>query len=94
MRLWMIESLIVFETLEHRGRLVCDGRRVDRDFLNAYRWMAEQMRERLGPPPRGVSYPLWAWARCDGIDRPKPDLRSWRHYVGPGRFLSVSPETL
>ncbi len=94
MRLWMIASLETFEALERRGRLRCDGRRATRGFRNggAYRWMADRMRERLGPAPGGVRYPLWAWARWEGADRRKPDLRSCRHTVGPGRFVRLDIE--
>ena len=32
------------------------------DYKEAYGWMAEQMRKRIGPPPiPEVEYPLWGW---------------------------------
>ena len=80
MRLWMIASLKSFEILKRDGRLTADGRRSMRGHQNgnAYRWMAEQMRIYLGPPPRGITYPLWAWACWGGENQRKPDLRSYR----------------
>jgi len=95
MRLWMILPKRVYDELQRRGRLTADGRRIDRSpcVRNAYLWMAEQMRQRLGPPPRGVTFPLWAWARWDRSDRPsRPDLRSVSHMEGPGTFARIELE--
>lgn len=49
-------------------------------LVHAYEWMADQMRQRIGPPPGNVHYPVWAWYSIDGIR--KPDFR-WPEY----RFL-------
>ncbi len=94
MRLWMICPIKVYEVLESRGRLTADGRRIDPSvqMQDAYSWMAEQMRRRVGPPPPGVTYPLWAWARWERIDRAKPDLRSVRHMEGPGKHVRLELE--
>lgn len=35
------------------------------------------MKERIGKPPEGVSYPVWAWYMWEGA-RKKPDLRRER----------------
>ena len=35
------------------------------------------MKERIGEPPNGVSYPVWAWYMWEGV-RKKPDLRRER----------------
>ena len=40
----------------------------------AYDWMKEQMRLRIGPPPKGAKDPLWAWVRW-GWDNAPVDLR-------------------
>lgn len=48
-------------------------------FLPAYQWMSEQMATRIGPAPKGVAFPLWVWIQWES-DRPRPDLRSLRHY--------------
>ena len=94
MRLWMIANLKTFEILKRDGRLTADGRRAMRGHQNrdAYRWMAEQMRKHLGPPPRGIAYPLWAWACWGGENQRKPDLRSYRHNEGPGTFARLEIE--
>ena len=41
------------------------------------------MIKRIGPPPEGVVYPVWAWYKQNG-KRKKPDLRSERWGYGPG----------
>ncbi|XXF80180.1 DUF3841 domain-containing protein [Myxococcaceae bacterium GXIMD 01537] len=51
--------------------------RANEDFVDsymrpAYRWMARELANRVGPPPRGVRLPLWAWVE-------RPDLRSGAH---------------
>jgi hypothetical protein len=52
MRLWTIQTEQAFRLLERRGVLRGDGRRVDRDYCRAYAWMAEQIWQRIGKPPR------------------------------------------
>ena len=41
---------------------------------DAYDWFVEEMKNRIGKPPKGVTYPVWAWYIHDSI-RKKPDLR-------------------
>ena len=41
------------------------------------------MTKRVGPPPQGVDYPVWAWYMQNGRHK-KPDLRSERWGYGPG----------
>lgn len=44
------------------------------DLKFAYDWMAEQMRMKIGAPPVGVHYPVWAWYQWKGR-RSRRDLR-------------------
>jgi hypothetical protein len=37
------------------------------------------MTRRLGPPPRNVRYPIWAWYQYDSAIRRRPDLRHSAH---------------
>ena len=46
-------------------------------------WLIRQMEQRIGPPPAGVTYPVWAWYMQNGKHR-KPDLRTERWGYGPG----------
>lgn len=79
MRLWMIITEPAMKALERDGELVADGRRTSRDFRPAYRWMAEQMTARIGPPPRPGALPLWAWAQWLGANKRRPDMRYSGH---------------
>ncbi len=42
-----------------------------------YEWLISQMIKRIGPPPEGVVYPVWAWYKQNG-KRKKTDLRGER----------------
>ncbi len=77
MILWTIQTIEAFAVFQHRGLLRGDWRRVDRDFKEAYRWMAEQMRCR--GMTRKRCCPLWAWYVWGGSKRRRPDLRSDGH---------------
>ncbi|MBI4184055.1 MAG: DUF3841 domain-containing protein [Proteobacteria bacterium] len=70
-RLSMVLSEAAYGTLMRRGSISGDGRRIVCDCRTACRWMAEQMNQRLGPPPRPRSYPLWAWAARNGTALPR-----------------------
>ncbi|MBR0090431.1 MAG: DUF3841 domain-containing protein [Lachnospiraceae bacterium] len=83
MKLWTIQTLEVYEIIEKRGIFHCDFRRswMKSYYRNQYAWLAGQMRKRIGNPPRGVQYPIWAWYQWEGI-RKKPDLRRERWHNG------------
>ena len=79
--LWTNLSAAAWDELQSRGVLQAPWARSEIDFRPAYLWMAAQMRQRLGPPPRPGICPLWAWLQ---IDTPKPrqrrpDLRERGH---------------
>ena len=77
MILWAIQSLDAWRVLQDTGVLRTDADLAD--FLEPYRWLADRMAERIGPPPDGVSLPLWAWYQWEGARRPRPDLRAGGH---------------
>ncbi|MFE8605254.1 DUF3841 domain-containing protein [Archangium violaceum] len=83
LRLWTIRSGPEHALLERRGVLRTDGRRIPRYRQDAYAWMGEQLAKRVGPPPPGCRYPLWAWVQYGGEGRPQPDLRA-RGHCPPG----------
>ncbi len=68
LKLWTIQAPEAWELAQQRGVLRADGRRVDPWFRYPYRWLREQMRQRV--PGATGCYPVWAW------HTPKPDLRS------------------
>lgn len=53
------------------------------EFSDHYDWLVNRMSERIGPPPVGITYPVWAWYKQAG-KRSKPDLRRERWGYGPG----------
>ena len=82
MILWTIQPEDVYELINRTGVYRCDGRKKGmRYYREQYLWLADQMRRRIGPPPEGVRYPVWAWQRWDK-DRLKPDLRAIRWFWG------------
>lgn len=81
MTLWTIQPIGVYENLIETGRYICDINKSGMaDFRGAYDWLAEQMISKIGAPPTGVKYPIWAWYK-DG-EKYKPDLRHARFAYG------------
>ena len=78
MILWTIQPLEVYKQIQEIGVYHCD---FEKSFLNdcrdQYDWLVRQMKHRIGAPPEGVSYPVWAWYMWEGV-RKKPDLRRER----------------
>lgn len=89
MRLWTIQPVLFYDRLCKEGSIACDASLsecIDQGpgiFIPPYDWMAEQMRRRIGEPPAGVRYPIWAWYALYGRHQ-KPDLRwtEFRYYSG------------
>lgn len=88
MKLWTIQPAAVVEAIERDGFAIA-APDFARDwsepsgcawgFEKAYGWMAERMASRLGPPPAGVKFPMWAWARPPSPTASgAPDRRSMR----------------
>ena len=83
MRLWTILTEAAWKSLNERGYLICDDEALcDEYFLFAYRWIMQQMQERLGPPEAAVKLPLWAWYQYSGR-RKKPIAR--KHQLPKGQ---------
>lgn len=84
MLLWTEQSSLAWQRLQTRGVLHADGRRAldPTIFREGYRWMAGQLRGRVGPPPRGVKYPVWAWDR-----RTRAVPRRWTR--SPGENVAI-----
>lgn len=78
MILWTIQPLEVYELIQQTGVYHCDfSRSVLSDFGEQYDWLVNAMKDRIGDPSEGVSYPVWAWYMWEGV-RKKPDLRKER----------------
>lgn len=82
MILWTIQPHIVYEQIWMTGAYRCDPAR-SQFLCPQYDWMVHEMKDRIGPPPAGVTYPVWAWHTYNGR-RHQPDLRSERWGNGFG----------
>lgn len=75
MLLWSIQNKRAYEIMEQTGMLRADKNFIATDwFEDSYLWMAEQMKKRIGEPPKGVIFPVWAWYQGEGM-RKRPDMR-------------------
>ena len=84
MILWTVQDAAVWEQLEREGCYTTPAARIefpeseDSAFYHAnyaYSWLADRLRKRIGPPPDGVVYPVWAWYKQQGQHDGKPDMR-------------------
>jgi hypothetical protein len=82
-RLWTVRSAVELE--QGRWPLRASARFAEPYMLPAYRWMARELARRVGPPPRGVRLPLWAWVE-------RPDLRSGAHLPRGSRGVLLELE--
>lgn len=74
LRLWTIQPVEVYEKILQTGYYKCDGRYTWKYFREAYRWLCKEMVQKVGKPPKGIKYPVWAWYKYDNKQK-KPDLR-------------------
>ena len=62
MRLWTIQTTDVYNMIQKNGVYHCNEKLSfanDADNVTeAYRWMAKQMEEKIGPAPDGVIFPV------------------------------------
>ena len=84
MILWTMQPIEVWNMICEKGVYHCDPAKCSMpEFADQYEWLVRQMEKRVGPPPPGVSYPVWAWYLQDGRNS-RPDLRKERWCYGPG----------
>ena len=81
--LWTIQPERVFKLIYRCGFYRCDFSKTGmKNFAETqYDWLVSQMKKRIGNPPEGVTYPVWAWYRWS-ITKKRPDLRGIRWYWG------------
>lgn len=94
MTLWTIQSEALYDSILQTGKYICDPLQMSMpEFTEMYDWLAAQMKERIGPPPEGVIYPVWAWYQNRG-KRQKPDLRSerWTNGYADDKFVCLEIE--
>ena len=87
MRLWTFHPYEVYQKILDTGEYHCEpylGYNTTMEFMefeNAYLWLAQQMREKIGNPPDGIKFPVWAW-HTQNWKHKKPDLRYERFHYG------------
>lgn len=88
MILWTIQSIKAYESLCEKGVLIAgeDHTIFEPSWDAAYKWLADQMKIRIGEPPEGVKYPIWAWYQWEG-KRKRPDMRSHNKISPPGEKI-------
>ncbi|WHE88346.1 DUF3841 domain-containing protein [Lachnoanaerobaculum gingivalis] len=80
MLLWTIQHKTTYDILLETGRLIANEKSLlfEGAFRSSYDWLAKQMKKRIGMPPNGVRYPIWAWYQWEGV-RKRPDMRTHRY---------------
>lgn len=87
MILWTVQDVRVWQRVRDGETYTTDESHIlfpgyeddDANHCNhAYLWLADKMRERVGEPPEGVRYPVWAWYKRQGQHDGKPDMRRWK----------------
>ena len=77
MRLWTVQPYCIYELIQKDGVYRCDITKssfAEDEILVAYNWLVDQMKKRIGNPPKGVEYPVWAWYLREGKNK-RPDMR-------------------
>ncbi len=79
MKLWTVQPYCVYELIQKEGVYRCKPQKSEfiqewGGFANAYDWISRQMKKRIGNPPKGVEYPVWAWYLYEGKNK-RPDMR-------------------
>ena len=95
MRVWTIQPVSLFETLQQQKVLHSDFNQSQYhdydDFIQAYAWLADQMTKLIGPAPAGVKVPFWAWHTVDWKHR-KVDLRTTLFRIYPDPMVCLELE--
>lgn len=61
------QSLEAYENMCRTGVLKSDRKHIfDDSFLCAYKWMAEQLAQKVAQPTDGILLPVWAWYQWEG----------------------------
>lgn len=78
MVLWTIHTTDWYELFKRTGSARGSWDHAFESYLPAYRWMASQMKARIGGE-RIRTAPLWTWSSYSGANKCKPDLRATGH---------------
>ena len=86
MTLWTMQPVQIWNMIQETGVYRCNPAKssmLELEFTSKYSWLIRQMEKRIGPPPDGVEYPVWAW-HTQKWKHTMPDLRSERWSYGSG----------
>ncbi len=92
MRLWTIQGIEIYEQLQRAGVAYCTKPvwADDEKFMKAYRWMVDQMRQRIGEPPiKGIEYPMWAWYQYNSAKSNKPPRSPLNIQEGLSAYMEI-----
>ncbi len=92
MILWTIQTAAAWHTWQQQQTLRAPPQYVEPAFRPAYAWMVTQMVKRIGPKPKAVRYPLWAWYQWRNDRKRRPDLRSSAHLPAGQRGVRIEFE--
>ena len=96
MILWTMQPIEVWNIIQDTGVFHCDPAKstmLKLELVEKYEWLIRQMKKRIGLPPTGVTYPVWAWYAQNGKHN-KPDLRSerWGYGLGNEQYACIEFE--
>lgn len=76
MVLWTVQSVEVYKEILQKGCYTCkkSNTNIDKDFMNSYGYISEQMRCIIGSENTEELYPIWAWYKWDGKNK-QPNLK-------------------
>ncbi len=92
MRLWTIQGIEIYEQLQRDGVTYCSipAWSDDEKFMKAYRWMADEMRQRIGEPPiKDIKYPMWAWYQYNSAKSKKPPRSYLDTQEGVSAYMEI-----
>ena len=75
-----MQPIEIWDMIQNTGVYRCDPAKTSMPellFVEIYEWLIQQMKKKIGIPPEGVQYPVWAWYIQKGKHK-KPDLRGER----------------
>lgn len=91
MKLWTIQKYEAYLSMLKTGVLKAKEEYVfEKDFFApVYEWLYNQMVKRIGEPPQGIKYPVWAWYQREG-KRSKPDMRRSGHAMRGEKIVRLT----
>ncbi len=92
MILWTIQSAAAWHAFQREKTLRAHSQFVEPAFRAAYEWMVGQMVKQIGPHPKTVRYPLWAWYQWRNHRKRRPDLRGGAHLPAGQRGVRIEFE--